>query len=129
MLKINNVDCEFEQIGKEPTMGIPPEYVEKTMISGKIRRIYKGRRFYAAFSYAFLTEEQRSIINQLLKSQEQNGYVTVQIDSPFGSFSGQAILDCNQQQTRFGYSEVLDDYVWTNWEMTIKSVEYLDNDN
>ena len=124
MLKINNIDMELPQMGKEPQMGYAEEYVEKTMLSGKIRRIYRGKRFYATFSYAYLTSEQRTIIQQLLAAQEQSGYVTVQISSPYGTFSGQAIMELNQQQTRFSYSDVLKDYVWVNWQITVKGVEY-----
>ena len=124
MLTINNIDMELPQMGKEPQMGYAEEYVEKTMLSGKIRRIYRGKRFYATFSYAYLTSEQRTIIQQLLAAQEQSGYVTVQISSPYGTFSGQAIMEVNQQQTRFAYSDVLKDYVWVNWQITVKGVEY-----
>lgn len=124
MLTINNIDMELPQMGKEPQMGYAEEYVEKTMLSGKIRRIYRGKRFYATFSYAYLTSEQRTIIQQLLAAQEQSGYVTVQISSPYGTFSGQAIMELNQQQTRFAYSDVLNDYVWVDWQITVKSVEY-----
>lgn len=127
MLKINNIDMELPQIGREPTMGYADEYVEKTMISGKIRRIYKGRRFYANFSYAFLTAEQRATVNSLLAAQRQNGYLNVQISSPFGSYNGQAIIELGQEQTRFKYDETAQDYVWTNWTLTLKGVDYDDN--
>lgn len=127
MLTINNIDMELPQIGKEPTMGYADEYVEKTMISGRIRRIYRGKRFYANFSYAFLTEEQRATMNSLLGAQRQNGYLTVQISTPFGNYSGQAIIELNQDQTRFMYDETLQDYVWTNWTLTLKAVDYDDN--
>lgn len=127
MLTINGIDMELPQIGREPTMGYADEYVEKTMISGKIRRIYKGRRFYANFSYAFLTAEQRATVNSLLAAQRQNGYLTVQISSPFGTYNGQAIIELGQEQTRFKYDEDADDYVWTNWTLTLKGVDYDDN--
>lgn len=127
MLTINGIDMELPQIGREPTMGYADEYVEKTMISGKIRRIYKGRRFYANFSYAFLTAEQRTTVNSLLAAQRQNGYLDVQISSPFGSYNGQAIIELGQGQTRFAYSDVLGEYVWTNWDLTLKGVDYDDN--
>ena len=124
MLKINNIDMELPQMGREPTMGYADEYVEKTMISGKIRRIYKGRRFYANFSYAYLTADQKATLNSLLASQRQNGYLTVQISSPFGSYNGQAIIELGQEQTRFKYDETLQDYVWVNWQLTLKGVDY-----
>lgn len=127
MLTINGIDMELPQIGKQPTMGYTDEYVEKNMISGKIRRIYKGRRFYANFSYAFLTAEQRATVNSLLAAQRENGYLTVQISSPFGSYNGQAIIELKNQQTRFKYDETAQDYVWINWTLTLKGVDYDDN--
>lgn len=127
MLTINGIDMELPQIGREPTMGYADEYVEKTMISGKIRRIYKGRRFYANFSYAFLTAEQRATVNSLLAAQRQTGYLNVQISSPFGSYNGQAIIELGQEQTRFKYDETAQDYVWINWTLTLKGVDYDDN--
>ena len=124
MLKINNVDMEFPQMGREPTMGYTDEYVEKTMISGKIRRIYKGRRFSATFSYAYLTSSQRNTLDTLLAAQRQNGYLTAQIDSPFGSYNGQVIMTLDKEQTRFKYDETLGEYVWVNWQLTLKGVPY-----
>lgn len=124
MLKINNVDMEFPQMGREPTMGYTDEYVEKTMISGKIRRIYKGRRFSATFSYAYLTSSQRNTLDTLLFAQRQNGYLTAQIDSPFGTYNGQVIMTLDKEQTRFKYDETLGDYVWVNWQLTLKGVPY-----
>lgn len=124
MLTINNIDMELPQMGREPTMGYADEYVEKTMISGKIRRIYKsGHRFYATFSYAYLTAEQKATLNSLLAAQRQDGYLTVQISSPFGNYNGQAIMELNQDQTRFKYDETLQDYVWINWQLTLKAVD------
>lgn len=127
MLTINGIDMELPQMGREPTMGYADEYIEKNMISGKIRRIYKGRRFYANFSYAFLTAEQRATVNSLLAAQRQTGYLTVQISSPFGSYNGQAIIELGQEQTRFKYDETAQDYVWINWTLTLKGVDYDDN--
>lgn len=124
MLKINNVDMEFPQMGREPTMGYTDEYVEKTMISGKIRRIYKGRRFSATFSYAYLTSSQRNTLDTLLSAQRQNGYLTAQIDSPFGSYNGQVIMTLDKEQTRFKYDETLGEYVWVNWQLTLRGVPY-----
>lgn len=126
MLKINNVDMEFPQMGREPTMGYTDEYVEKTMISGKIRRIYKGRRFSATFSYAYLTSSQRNTLDTLLAAQRQNGYLTAQIDSPFGTYNGQVIMTLDKAQTRFKYDETLGDYVWVNWQLTLRGVPYAD---
>lgn len=124
MLKIENVDLEYPQIGKEPTMGYSDEYIEKTMMSGLIKRIYKGKRFYATFSYPYLLERERATLNSLLNTQRVQGYLNVVIDTPFGQYSGQAILELSNDQTRFMYSNVLDDYVWTNWSITLKGARY-----
>lgn len=126
MLKIENVDLEFPTIGKEPTFGFSDEFIEKTMLSGKIKRIYKGRRFYATFSYGYLLETQRQTIQTLLQTQRQQGYLSAVINTPYGQYTGNVILELNGNQTRFAYSEVLQDYVWTNWTLTLKAVAYAD---
>lgn len=124
MIKVENIDIEYPQIGKEPTMGYSDEYIEKTMMSGLIKRIYKGKRFYATFSYPYLLENERATINSLLATQRTQGYLNVVIDTPFGQYSGQAILELGNDQTRFMYSNVLQDYVWTNWSITLKGARY-----
>lgn len=124
MLKVENIDLEFPQIGKEPRMGYAEEYVEKVMISGLIKRIYRGKRFYATFSYAFLTQNQIDTIKQLLQAQTQRGYLNVEISSPFGNYKGQALLELNQDQARFKYDTNIKEYVWTNWQITVKATKY-----
>lgn len=124
MLKVENINIEYPQIGKEPTMGYSDEYIEKTMMSGLIKRIYKGKRFYATFSYPYLLEKERATINSLLATQRSQGYLNVVIDTPFGQYAGQAILELGNDQTRFMYSNVLQDYVWTNWSITLKGARY-----
>lgn len=124
MLKIESVDFELPQMGREPTMGYSDEYIEKTMISGKIRRIYKGKRFYATFSYAFLTDEQISAVNELLATQRQNGFLNVEISTPYGEYAGGAIIELNSDQSRFKYDNETGKYVWTNWSLSLKAVDY-----
>lgn len=124
MLKIENIDFELPQIGKEPKIGYVDEYIEKTMLSGKIRRIYKGKRFYATFSYAFLTEEQIANLNSILSAQRQNGYVTVHINSPYGNYAGSAILEVGSDQTRFSIDKKTGECMWINWQMSVKGVDY-----
>ena len=124
MLKIEGVDWELPQIGKEPKMGYADEFIEKTMVSGKIRRIYRGKRFYATFSYAFLRPTERDQLEDLLKSQHNKGFLNVEISTPYGDFAGEAILELNNDQTRFKWDETEQDYVWTNWQLTVKATEY-----
>lgn len=126
MLKIENIDLEFPTIGKTPSFGFSDEFVEKTMMSGKIKRIYKGRRFYATFSYGYLLDEQRAIIDELLQTQRVKGALVVKCTTPYGEFDGDAILELNNNQARYLYSDVLKDYVWTNWTLTLKAVSYVD---
>lgn len=124
MLKIEGINFEFPQMGREPKMGYSDEYVEKTMISGKVVRIYKGKRFYASFSYAFLTDEQISAMREALATQRQQGYLNVEIDSPFGSFVGGAIVELGNEQSRFKYDSESGKYIWTNWQLSLKAVSY-----
>lgn len=123
MIKIENIDVEFPQMGKEPKVGYETIYQEYIMMSGKIKRIEKGKRFVASFSYAYLTADQRSTIQELLTTQKLQGYLAAQISTPQGTFIGNVIIDINSDQSRFAYSEVLQDYVWTNWSFTAKAVD------
>lgn len=120
MIKIENQNMELPQMGREPTMGYAEEYIEKTMISGLTRRISRGKRFYANLSYAYLLDSQRALISELLETQRIQGYLMAEISTPYGSYSGKVLLDLNQDQSRFSYSDVLKDYVWTNWKLTIR---------
>lgn len=124
MILLENIDFELPQIGKTPKIGYSDEYIEKTMISGKIKRIYKGRRFYATFSYAFLTDEQVSNLNSILASQRQNGYINIQIDTPYGDYNGAGILEVGSDQTRFKIDPKTGESTWVDWQMTVKGVDY-----
>ena len=124
MLNIEGINFDLPQIGREPKMGYSDEFIEKVMISGKIRRIFKGKRFYATFSYAFLTDEQILIFNSLLDQQRQQGYLNVEIDTAFGSYKGSAIVELNGDQTRFKYDRETGKYLWINWQLSIKGVDY-----
>lgn len=122
MLFINSVNFELPQMGKEPKVGFEDEYVEKKMISGMIKRIYTGRRFKASFSYAFLTDGQRKTLYNFLSNQRERGYVDVVVSTPDITYSGQAILELNGELTRFKYDSDSGEYVWTNWQMSLKGV-------
>lgn len=124
MFTINGQNWELPQSGKEPTMGYSDEYIEKTMISGKIRRIYKGRRFYANFYYGFLSENQKTSFEDMLATQRRNGYLTVQIDSPYGTWSGQAIIDGNNNQRRFIADPKTGERRWLDWNISVTAVDY-----
>lgn len=127
MFTLNGVNFEFPQMGKEPKIGYTDEFVDKTMLSGRIRRIHRGRRFNAVITYAYLLETERVKLDQIMDAQAQNGYVTVQLDTPKGTYTGAAIVSLNTAQTRFSYSNVLNDYVWTNWELTLSGMSYVES--
>ena len=124
MLYIENINFELPQMGKEPKAGYSEEYIEKTMISGKIKRISKGKRLALTFSYAYLTNSERETLDDLLDIQRQQGYLSIRATTPYGLYVGQAIMDINNDQSRFTYSTVLQDYVWTDWRITFKAVKY-----
>lgn len=124
MFIIESIDFEFPQIGKEPKIGFSDEYIEKTMLSGFIKRIYKGKRFYATFTYPYLLSDERATLKSVLDTQRQKGYVNVILDTPFGQYDGQAFIELNNEQSRFCYSDVLKEYVWTNWSITLKGAKY-----
>lgn len=124
MFTINGQDWELPQSGHEPTMGYSDEYIEKTMISGKIRRIYCGRRFYAHFSYPFLSDSQMTSLEALYATQRRDGSLTVEIDSPYGSWRGAAILDGNNNQRRFTSDPTTGERKWLDWNISITAVDY-----
>ena len=127
MLQVDGIDIEYPQIGREPQMGYADEYVEKVMVSGLVKRIYRGKRFYATFTYPFLEQDQITTIKQLLASQRVRGYVEIKISSPYGNYEGQAILELNSDQTRFKQNPDTGEFVWTNWSITAKGTRYDDN--
>ena len=123
MIKLQNIDFELPQINKEPVMGYSDEFIEKVMLSGKIRRIYKGKRFYAKFSFACLTDEQKTALKNVLNYQQQNGSISVEISTPIGDYIGNGILEINNDQTRFKFDTETQQFVWTNWQVTIKGTD------
>lgn len=123
MIKFNNVDFELPTLGKEPQIGYEDEFIEKKMLSGKIRRIYKGKRFYAVFRYAYLTDAQINQLNQILTSQRDTGYISAKISTPFGDFNGNAILTVDKSTTMFKKDKETGKYVWINYSVQLKAVD------
>lgn len=123
MLIIQGIDFNLPQINKEPKMGYEQEYIEKKMVSGKIRRIHKGKRFVATFSFAFLTGDQKASLQGVMEHQRIHGYVTAQIQTPFGSFNGNVNVELGSEQTRFKYDKTAQDYVWTDWQIVLRGTD------
>lgn len=123
MIKLGGIDFELATLAPNPKFGYTYEYVEKKMISGRIRRIYKGRRAQIELSYGYLTDEQISNLDGLIRSQLQNGYVSVEIDMPKGEFIGEANITINNLQSRYAY--INKKWVWTNYEIIITGTTYM----
>lgn len=136
------IDIEFPQLSKDSfNIGYEPVYVEKTTIGGTIHRRLIGYRMIINWSYPYLLEEQRKKINNIIRymysSSTSDAFTQLQSDiqgnptyaSPISSeaqiFNGNVIIDYNSAQTRFCWSEVLGEYVWTNWKFTAKSVSLI----
>ena len=123
MIKVDGIDFEISTLAPNGKFGYIMEYVEKKMISGKIRRIYKGRRVNIELNYGYLTPTQISNLNHIMKNQIQNGYVTIEVDIPTGSFTGQANIAVNNLQSRYAF--INGEWVWTNYEISLVSTEFI----
>lgn len=127
MLTLNGIDFELPTLCREPSCGYTYEYNEYTMISGRVRRVYKGRRFTITFSYGALTSSQLAYLKNALNNMQANGYVYMEADTPLGTFAGNVILTMNGEQTRFrmDYDKTTKTYtpVWINWSFTAKSMD------
>lgn len=130
------IDIEFPQISKDNyKVGYEPVYRERTTIGGQIQRKLLGYRMNISWTYPYLLEEQRKKINNILRYIYSGSAQITQLrtdiqGNPVNSepvsesaikFEGNVVIDCNQAQTRFMYSEPLGEYIWTNWTFTAKS--------
>lgn len=123
MITLNEYDFELETMNKEPQFGYKPEFREYKMLSGKIRRDTIGHRFVAKIGYAYLTDTQTANLVALLQAQRTDGFITAEISTPHGNFTGPVFLEVNEAQKRFSYDETLGKHVWTNWEIIITGLE------
>ena len=123
MLKIENIDFEFATINKQPQFGYVDEFKEYDMLSKKKRRHYFGKRFTAVFSYAYLTDEQIAILNNVLNTQRVRGYVTAEMSTPSGDFRGNVNIEIKNAQTRF--AKIDNKWVWTNYQIQVQGVDLL----
>lgn len=122
-IKLNGTSINFKAITKTPIVGYEDVFKSYTMISGKRRRVYEGKRFVARISYDWLTNEETSVLDGLLSAQRTSGVLTAEITTPFSTFTGDVSLDINSDQKRFMYSAVLGQAVWTNWTITLTGVD------
>lgn len=123
MIKLGGIDFELKTLAPNPKFGYTFEYVEKKMISGRVRRIYRGRRVQVELNYGYLTNEQISNLDGLMKSQNQNGFISIELDMPNGSFIGDANISVNNLQSRYAY--INGKWVWTNYEIILTGTSYV----
>jgi hypothetical protein len=121
MINLGGIDFELPTLAPNPEFNWQEEYVERKMLSGKIRRVYKGRRFTMTLVYGYLTEQQASDLYGLLASQQSNGYVAAAVTTPDGSFSGNVTIDVDESQKRFKIADGKG--VWSNWVLTLSGTD------
>ena len=129
-------DGEQNFMGKNPTFGYEEEFVEKRMLSGLIRRIYKGKRFVARVSFGTLLPAnsiqsheigaRANGVYWLLDKQRSNGYLYAEVTDPESkteTFKGNVFVDLDSSRRRFKWDTDLQDYVWTNYQLVITACD------
>lgn len=122
MLNIGGYDLEFQTINREPVFGYVDEYREYKMLSGKVRRDVKGKRFSAEFTYAYLTDTQIGTLLAIQSAYKSAGYVAAEITMPSMNFSGDVHFAIENSQARFH----IDDAgvaIWKNWQILLTGVD------
>lgn len=121
MITLGGYDFELGTIKKDPKFGYVDEYREYKMLSGKLRRNIKGKRFMAEFGYQYLTDTEIGYLYGLVAAQKTTGHTAVEISVPGGTYSGNAILSINNSQIRFGVEAGVP--VWYDWAVTLTGVD------
>ena len=124
MINLGGIDWELKTLARNPEFNYQEEFVERKMISGKVRRIYKGKRMTFTATYGYLTDTQISNMYSLLDSQRNNGYVSATITTPSGTFEGNASIEIDDSQKRFTHSDSLG-WIWTNWVIIITAIDLI----
>lgn len=119
MINLGGIDFELKTMNKNPSFYFAEEFIERKMISGKVRRKYKGKRLIVELSYAYLTEQQISDLYGLLNSQQINGSIPAIIDTFNGPFTGDVNISIDEGQKRFKYDQNTNNWIWTNWNVSI----------
>lgn len=123
MINLGGIDFELNTLAPNPTFNYVDEYIERKMLSGKIRRIYKGKRFNAELTYGYLTEQQISNLYGLLNSQQNNGFINATITMPNDTFNGNINISIDEGQKRYAY--INNQWIWTNWKIIIDGVDLI----
>lgn len=120
MIKLNGYNLEAFIQSPNPEFGYVDEYVEKKMISGKIRRIYKGKRLNVNISFPYLTSDQIQLLYGFKKC-------TAIIDTPYGQYNGDVFCEINSLQKRYAY--INNAWVWIGYSINLIGVDLIDKDN
>jgi hypothetical protein len=123
MINLGGIDFELPTMAPNPTFNYEQVYVERTMISGKLKRIYKGKRFTMSIAYGYLTDQQISNLYGLLNSQSINGFISASITTPDGNFTGNVMIDIDESQKRFTMKDGKG--IWTNWVVNLTGVDLM----
>lgn len=117
MINLGGYDFELGTLASNPKFGYITEYREYKTISGKIRRDVKGKRFQGTFSYGYLTATEISNINSLLDTQKTAGYISAEIETSDGTFTGNVFLTIDDTQVRFSAGK------WVDWKIIVTGVD------
>ena len=124
MINIGGIDFELKTLAPNPEFSYEEEYVERKMISGKLRKIYKGKRMNFTATYAYLTSTQINNLYSLLDQQRTNGFVSASITTPSGAFEGNVTITIDDTQKRFTYNSTLG-WIWSNWVIVLTAVDLI----
>lgn len=122
MINLGGINWELKTLAPDPEFNYQEEFVERKMISGKVRRIYKGKRMTFTATYGYLTDAQISNLYSLLDSQRSNGYVSATITTPSGTFEGNVSIEIDDSQKRYTHSDSLG-WIWTNWVIILTAID------
>lgn len=122
MINLGGINWELKTLAPDPEFNYQEEFVERKMISGKVRRIYKGKRMTFTATYGYLTDTQISNLYSLLDSQRSNGYVSATITTPSGTFEGNVSIEIDDSQKRYTHSDSLG-WIWTNWVIILTAID------
>lgn len=124
MINLGGIDFELNTLAPNPEFNYEEEYVERKMISGKLREIYKGKRMTFTATYAYLNSTQISQLYSLLDQQRANGCVSATITTPSGTFEGNVTITIDDTQKRFTYNSSLG-WIWSNWVILLTAVDLI----
>lgn len=124
MINLGGIDFELDTLAPNPEFNYQDEFIERKMISGKIRRIYKGKRMTMTLVYGYLTDSQVSNLYSLISSQITNGFISAAITTSNNqTFQGNVNISLDESQKRFKYDSSSSKWIWSNWKVVLTAVD------